>query len=125
MRRASIIATVAVLAGGLTGCGEADDSVSANAKADALVVAARASDLAPHLTNEVARTLYGDDGGRVCATLKRDQQPTLIGLGRMRILSQPDEHVDDLVAYDRLVVGIYCPDKLGRFEKVLDELHVD
>jgi hypothetical protein len=125
MRRTSIVAILAALTVGLTACGAADDSDPANAKADALVRAASAEDLAPNLTNEVARTLYGNDGGRVCGALKRDEQPTLVGMGRTRILSQPDEHVDDLVAFDRLVVEIYCPDQIGRFDEVLDELHVD
>lgn len=124
MRRVNIVAIVAVLAVGSTGCG-ATDSDPANAKADALVSAASADDLAPNLTNEVARTLYGNDGGRVCGALERDEQPTLLGMGRTRMLSQPDEHVDDLVAFDRLVVKIYCPDQLGRFDEVLEDLHVD
>jgi len=125
MRRTCLSAALTALAVGLTACGAASDSGPANTKANALVRAASADDLAPNLTNEVARTLYGNDGGRVCGTLRRDKQPTLIGLGRTRILSQPDEHVDDLVAFDRLVVKIYCPEELGRFDDVLDELNVD
>ncbi len=125
MRRLTIAATLAVLALGVSACGAADDSDPANAKADALVRAAKADDLAPNLTNEVARTLYGDDGGRVCGTLEHDEQPTLVGIGRARILGQPDEHVDDLVAFDRLVVETYCPQQLQRFDEVLDQLHVE
>ena len=124
MRRKAILAGLAVLAIGVAGCG-ADDSDSANAKADALVKAASAENLAPNLTNEVARTLYGDDGGRVCGTLTRDSQPTVLGLGRTRIQSQPEEHVDDLVAYDRLVVKTYCPDELGQFNDLLERLRID
>jgi hypothetical protein len=121
--RVVMIGALAALAIGGAGCG-ATDSRSANAKADALVRAARARDLAPNLTNEVARTLYGNDGGRVCGTLVHDKQPTLLGLGRTRVLAQPEEHSDDLVAYDRLVVGVYCRDELGRFDEIIDQLHV-
>ncbi len=124
MRRCLIAAAVVARAAGASACG-ADDSRPANEKADALVTAARADDLAPNLTNEIARTLYGDDGGQVCGTLEHDKQPTLVGLGRTRALAQPDEHADRLVAYDRLVVEIYCPEQLERFDEVLDDLHID
>jgi hypothetical protein len=125
MRRMTIVALLALLCMGVTACA-AEDNDEANVKADALVLAARSDGLAPELTNEIARTLYGDDGGQVCGALKRDWQPTLIGQGHMRKLtSQPDEHADELLAYDQLVVEIYCPDQLPRFEEVLDQLNVD
>lgn len=124
MRRCLIAAAVVALAAGASACG-ADDSRPANEKADALVTAARADDLAPNLTNDIARVLYGDDGGAVCRTLTDDQQPTVAGLGRLRVLGQPDEHADRLAAFDRLVVEIYCPGELERFDELLDDLHID
>jgi hypothetical protein len=122
--RRAVVVLVLVLAVALAGCG-ANDSHVANERADRLVRLAHTSDLAPNLTNEVARTLYGASGGRVCATLRDDESPTVIPLARTRALVEPDEHTRDLVRFDMLVVAVYCPGQRAALADLLDRLGYD
>lgn len=104
-------------------CGDDDNESQARERAEQLVEAARSTDIAPDLSVDAVRSVYGDDAPQVCGVLEDD--PVNITTWARAWRGAPDEHVDDLVAYDRLVVDIYCPDQAERLDEVLDDLHVD
>ncbi|MER8232382.1 hypothetical protein [Streptomyces sp. NPDC094049] len=97
----------------LTGC--ASDSRAKEVKAALFTEKARAAGVASGMTPAVAESLYGDDGGALCAALDGNPAGLLLGWGRATLTATPEEHADDLIAYDRLVVDVYCPDRLGAF----------
>lgn len=120
-RRAA--ALVLALGVALSGCGHTSDSELARQRADELVAKTQANGSAPGLTAETARNLYGEDAHSVCAPLRHDPIEVVTWARVTRHV--PREQVRDLVAYDRAVVEVYCPDELQRYDELLDDLHVD
>ncbi|WP_181311606.1 hypothetical protein [Nocardioides campestrisoli] len=107
----------------LAACGNSDDSDIAQQRAEQLVQATQDNGSAPGLTTRTARSLYGEDADAVCGDLE-DRPLGLAGWARVT-RAVPEEHVEDLVAYDRTVVDVYCPDLMDDFDDLLDSLHVD
>ncbi|MGW4379177.1 hypothetical protein [Kitasatospora sp. NPDC004531] len=104
----SLLAALAVL----TGCGA---SHTKSERADRFTAAVRDSGLAPEMTPKIAASLYGEDGGAICAALRDNPAGILLSWGRTTLTHTPGDHADDLIAYDRHVVEVYCPDKLDVF----------
>ena len=123
--------TVGVAVGGglsalLAGCGWSSDTDEAKSKADAFTQAVLETELAPAMTAEVARSLYADDGGTVCALLDDDpQSPSLVAWARTNVRGQPEEQAQDVIEYDRIVVETYCPENLERFETLISDLNYE
>lgn len=118
-RRRAAAAACAVLV--LAGCASTDDA-TATSLATAFADKAVSSGLAPNMTASLAEDLYRDDGGALCAVVERDAWPQTLGWARTTVFKSPDEHVSDVVAYDRLVVQTYCPDEENAFDELLDAL---
>ena len=121
LRRGALLVAVVGLA---AGCGSTNED-SADALASDFAQAAVDSGVAPEMTPELAESLYGDDGGSGCAAL--DEQPDDVALpwAWTRVTAMPDEHVQDLVEYDRVVVEVYCPDDERTFDALLEDLNYD
>ncbi|WP_101523641.1 hypothetical protein [Nocardioides houyundeii] len=110
------------LAAALAGCAD-DDRQVAQERAERLVELTRSNGTAPELTVEVARNLYGEHAYAVCASLAGS--PLDLAVWARVTRAVPEELVQDLVAYDRSVVEVYCPDRLDDYEDLLDTLNVD
>ncbi|WP_262848186.1 hypothetical protein [Mumia quercus] len=125
MRELLTRAALLVAVVGLSAACGSSDSDSAEALASDFTRAAVDSGVAPEMTTELAKSLYGDDGGSVCAAL--DEQPDDVALpwAWTRVTAMPDEHVQDLVDYDRVVVDVYCPDEKETLDALLDDLNFD
>ena len=107
------------------GCGSTSDADKATEqqKAEQLVAATQAAGVAPHLTVEVAESLYGTDAATVCDVF----QDGLTTAERNDLLGNPAGRrtktiTTDAVEYGRLVVQTYCPDELANYDKVADKL---
>ena len=121
LKKCALLVAVVGLA---AGCGSTNED-TADALAGDFTQAAVDSGVAPEMTTGLAKSLYGDDGGAVCAAL--DDQPDDVALpwAWTRTHRMPSEHVKELVDYDRVVVDVYCPDKEGTFNALLDDLNYD
>jgi hypothetical protein len=117
--------SVAGLGLALTACNAEDTSPTAVAGADRLVAEARLAGLAPEVSMEVARSVYGSDGGPVCEALRGDAPGALFAWGRTQVTAMPAEQVTDLVEYDRLVVKVYCPGLLDEFDELMNRLNYE
>lgn len=122
--RRATVAGVALAALALAGCASTDDDTASGLGTSFADQAVR-SGLAPNMTPSLAADLYGDDGGALCAVVARDSWPQTLGWARTTVFKSPDEHVSDLVEYDRLVIQTYCPDEENAFDELLDALSYD
>ena len=120
LKRGALLVAVVGLA---AGCGstneDTEDAPSTSATSSPI------SGVAPEMTTKLAKSLYGDDGGAVCAAL--DDQPDDVALpwAWTRVTAMPDEQVEDLVEYDRVVVDVYCPEEKDTFNALLEDLNYD
>lgn len=119
-KRLAVILALAVAA---AGCSATDMDRRGRWLADRLEEEAHATGIAPELDEDIALSLYGDDAEVVCGPLEGD--PNALVWSRMRLEGMPEEVTDDLVAYDRLVVEVYCPDRLDTYDDLLDRLNYD
>ena len=108
----------------LAGCGH-DESREDTAKADQLeqAVAPLGIDVDP----DVYVSLYGSDGGAVCAEAG---DPGALASEAASVVShrftlRRTEADADTVAYVRAVISTYCPDELGSFDDYVEGLKVD
>lgn len=115
------VAAVVLTALASAGCASTDDD-TASSLGTSFADEAASSGLAPNMTPSLAADLYGDDGGALCAVVARDSWPQTLGWARTTVFKSPDEHVSDLVDYDRLVIRTYCPDEENAFDELLDAL---
>lgn len=125
--------TVAALAFVLftAGCGStsAADQAAEQEKAEQLVAATQAAGVAPHLTVDLAESLYGTDAPTVCDVfadgLTTAERNDLWGNPtgrRAKVITT------DAITYGRLVVQTYCPEELQNFDdaaKTLDPVKSD
>ena len=95
------------------------------AKAGELIAAFEQKGFPVPTQDQVVRTL-GDDGGAVCATASSDNAQALLSLSLAVNAGNPGARpiiVDaDIFEGERLVVQIYCPNELPRFEEFVSEL---
>lgn len=123
MRRITTGATASLLALALlTACAASDSAVEED-KAVLFTAEVRQAGLSPHMTPRIATSLYGDDGGALCASLKGNPAALLLGWGRATLTATPEEHAEDLTAYDHHVVEVYCPERLDTFEDLTGRLN--
>ncbi|MER5481349.1 hypothetical protein ABT026_30875 [Streptomyces sp. NPDC002734] len=106
----------------LTACSSAGSSAE-NDKAARFAAKVNEAGVGPEMTPRIAKSLYGNDGGAICAALKDNPAGLLLGWGRGTLTATPEEHADDLIAYDRYVVKVYCPEQLDTFEDLADRLN--
>ena len=108
---------------GAAGCGS-DEATSAE-QSKAAELQAKLAPLDIDIETETLISLYGDDGGKVCAIA---DDPG--ALEREGLLAHPRFalrrlHVtDDAVAYARAVISVYCPEELGNVEDYIEGLRV-
>lgn len=121
LKRGALLVAVVSLA---AGCGSTNEDKEDTLASD-FTRAAVDSGVAPEMTTDLAKSLYGDDGGAVCAAL--DDQPDDVALpwAWTRTHRTPSEHLEELIDYDRVVVEVYCPDEQDTFNALLDDLHYD
>lgn len=110
------LAGVVALAG--VACSNVDQSV-ANQRAQQLV--AQVGDLSPELDVETAESVYGDSAPTVCGLLT--DSPVNIVTWARTYRGMPADETSQLVEVDRVVVQVYCPDELDRFNELLDSLN--
>lgn len=106
----------------LTACSSTSSSAE-NDKAARFTAKVNEAGVGPAMTPRIAKSLYGNDGGAICAALKNNPAGLLLGWGRVTLTATPEEHADDLIAYDRLVVQVYCPEHLDTFEDLTDRIN--
>ena len=99
------------------------DQATEQARAEQLVDAARAAGVAPRLTVDTARALYGTDAPAVCDAfdggLSTAERNLIFGnpaQGRSKTIT------DDAVIFGRLVVKTYCPDNLDHYDDAVADL---
>jgi len=110
-----------VLAGIASGCG-ADRGPLAEQRAEELVAAAEAAGVAANVTVENAEALYGTSATEVCDVFAGSgDEPNLPGNPAGR---HWQVFTTETVEYTRLVIKTYCPDRLEKFEDVVDELEI-
>ena len=109
----------------VVGCGSTSpaDKAAEQQKAEQLVAATHAAGVAPHLTVELAASLYGTDAPTVCDVfadgLTTAERNDLFGNPtgrRAKVITT------DAITYDRLVAEIYCPDELPHFDAAVASL---
>ena len=121
-RVAAAVVGIAVM---VVGCGStsAADKAAEQRKAEQLVAATKAAGVAPHLTVELAASLYGTSAPTVCDVfadgLTTAERNDLWGNPtgrRAKVITT------DAVTYGRLVVETYCPEELSRFDAAVASL---
>ncbi len=121
--RALFVLAVAASAVCLAGCGTGrDTSDESTAKAEQLVSALHAKGLSPQVSVDDAESLYGTGAPLLCDRLTSPMRlPLDQSLGGPSWANAPEERVAETVEYSRVVVSVYCPDELDRFEDVVKE----
>jgi hypothetical protein len=121
-RVAVAVVGVAVI---VVGCGStnATDRATEQQRAEQLVAATQAAGVAPHLTIDLAESLYGTGAPTVCDVfadgLTTAERNDLWGNPtgrRAKIITT------DAITYGRLVVEVYCPDELPHFDAAVASL---
>ena len=124
IRRAAAVALAALVAVGvLGGCGSDEGTKAEREKAHELQ-----AKLAPHgldIDTATAISLYGDDGGKVCAIAEDPAAMEREGLLAHPRFALRRLHVTtDAVAYTEAVIEVYCPAQLGNVRDYIDGLRV-
>lgn len=109
---------VALLVGG---CGY-DHSAEAQRKAQQLTSAAHAAGVGDNVTVRTAEALYGKSARAVCKLFRGSgtelKLPLNPGLRGFKVVTSKE------VRYGRLVVQVYCPQRLDAYNRVVAGLHV-
>jgi hypothetical protein len=104
-------------------------TAAAEAKAVQLEQSWRAIGLRAPANRDVLTRLYGTDGGAVCDTSGHAVTEALLRTALANGAAGPGQRaviVDkDVLAGERAVVGVYCPDKLDEFDKFANGLAFD
>lgn len=122
--RAVVVGCGAVVATGLVGCGQEVSGAEADKAAE---LSAAVAPLGVDVDPDVAASLYGTDGGAVCAEAGRPDVVAAEAAAAVshRFTLRRTEADADTVAYLRAVVATYCPDELAPYERYVDGLAVD
>jgi hypothetical protein len=106
----------------VAGCGEDATSATGRERAEQLVAATEAAGVAPGLTVDAAEALYGDDAPAVCRAFDGGTSSAADVALRGHLANRRKVITTDAIIYGRLVVQTYCPDVLGDYDAVVDEL---
>ena len=122
-RRIAAVVAIVALAGVGAGCGSDETDSSEQALAEQLVAATKAAGVAPRLTVDTAKSLYGTDAEAVCKAFDEDLSTSAKNqlLGRFG-LSRRKTITDQAVTYGGLVIDTYCPEARERYDKVVADV---
>ena len=124
LRGGLLVIASGLLAAGCGGSTSAADKTTEREKAQELVSSAHAAGVAPHLTADIAKALYGKDAPAVCDVfedgLTTAERNDLLGNQAGR---RPKTITTDAITYGRLVVKTYCPDELSRYDSIVEDLN--
>jgi hypothetical protein len=121
------LVTIALLLG-LGACGSDDGTTAERTKAEELQAALAPLDLdgVDDLETSTLISLYGTDGGKVCAIAEDPGAMEREGLiAHPRFALRKTEADPDAVAYAKAVIEVYCPDQLANVEDYIEGLRVD
>ena len=114
----------ALLVAGLTllvaGCGSQD--VSSGEEEKAAQLEAALAPLGVDMPVGIAASLYGTDGGHLCAAAESDGQLDHVALVGHRFALRKTRVSPQDIAYGRAVIEVYCPDELASYESFVDGL---
>ena len=104
-----------------SGCSSTADGGQAEqtSRAQSLVAAADAAGLAPGLTVDAAESLYGTDAPQICGVLDDGVQSAQSLISSVPVGRRTKLFTTNAVAYERLVVGTYCPEQLPTFDALV------
>jgi hypothetical protein len=121
----------ALLATGLAvtaaaGCGSDEGTKTERAKAQQLQAKVEAAGIEDGIDVDTAVSLYGNDGGKVCAIAADPAAMAREGLlAHPRFALRKTQVDPDAVAYTKAVIQVYCPAQLGNVEAYIEGLRVD
>lgn len=120
---AALVTTALLL--GLGACGSEEGTKAERTEAEELQ-----GKLAPLGIDDIETgtlvSLYGTDGGKVCAIAEDPGAMEREGLiAHPRFALRKTEVDPDAVAYAKAVVEVYCPDQLANVEDYIEGLRVD
>ena len=119
-------ALTVALALGATGCGSEEGTKAERQKAEQLQAAVKPLGSDADIDIDTAVSLYGDDGGKVCALAEDPGAMEREGLLAHPRFALRKTNVDpDAVAYTKAVIEVYCPDQLANVEEYIEGLRVD
>lgn len=127
-RRSRLIAVALVLglAVGAAGCSSEPGTKAERKKAEELQAKLAPLGIDADVDVATAVSLYGDDGGKVCAIAEDPGAMAREGLLAHPRFALRKTHVDtDAVAYTKAVIEVYCPDQLTNVEDYIEGLRVD
>ena len=106
-------------------CGQSDaDEADAEAKAERLVVLAESQGY-DRLTVQIAEVVYGTSAPTVCGAFDSGWHRDLaIYHGRNPSGRLAQQVGPDLLAFDRLVIEVYCPEHLQDFDEFVGDLRL-
>lgn len=130
MRRRGAAVLLAALLGfvvvGLGACGSEEGTSAEQAKATELQAKLAAAGIDDELETSTLVSLYGTDGGKVCAIAEDPAAMEREGLvAHPRFALRKTEVDPDAVAYAKAVIEVYCPDQLANVEDYIEGLRVD
>jgi hypothetical protein len=112
VKRAHAIVAL-VLVACAAGCGQ---SVSSTEQAMAEELQAKLEPLGIDVPTGTLVSLYGDDGGNLCAAAGDDDDLANVSLAGHRFALRKTKVSTRDVAYARAVIEAYCPDELRSFD---------
>jgi hypothetical protein len=101
------------LAAFAAGCGQ---SIGSSEQAMAEELQAKLEPLGVSVTTGTLVSLYGDDGGHLCAAADDDDDLANVSLAGHRFALRKTKVSTRDVAYARAVIEVYCPDELASFD---------
>ncbi len=109
----------------IVACGQSEaDKADAEAKAERLVALAQSKGY-ERLTAQIAEVVYGTSAPTVCGVLDSDWHRDLaIHLGRNPSGRIGQQISPDLLVFDRLVIEVYCPEKLPDIDEFVEDLRL-
>lgn len=127
MRRWTAAALAALLAVTILGaCGSEEGTKAEREKAEELQAKVAPLGDDAQIDIDTAVSLYGDDGGKVCAIAEDPGAMAREGLlAHPRFALRKTEVDPDAVAYTLAVMDVYCPDQLGNVRDYIEGLRVD
>ncbi|MGN6693356.1 MAG: hypothetical protein ACTHN0_04195 [Aquihabitans sp.] len=125
-RLAAALLVVWLAIAALAGCGSDEGTKAERAKAEQLQAELDAAGVDDGIDVDTAVSLYGDDGGKVCAIAEDPAAMEREGLlAHPRFALRKTEVDPDAVAYTKAVIEVYCPAQLGNVEEYIEGLRVD
>lgn len=122
-RRACAALLAGALVLGLAACGSEEGTRAERTKAEQLQ--AKLEPLGIDVDTDTMVSLYGDDGGKVCAIAEDPAAMEREGLLAHPRFALRRLHVTtDAVAYTEAVISVYCPAQLGNVRDYIEGLRV-